>query len=78
MVKSIDVPLGIPYKRYFNNICSFVPRLPNAGETIIGSKFVKGFGGKGANPCVVAARLGAKTAMVSKVCHTTNSLGNLI
>lgn len=26
-----------------------------------------GFGGKGANQCVMAARLGAKTAMVAKV-----------
>ena len=26
-----------------------------------------GFGGKGANQCVMAAKLGAKTAMVAKV-----------
>ena len=46
---------------------SYVPRLPKAGETIHGDKFVMGFGGKGANQCVMAARLGAKTAMVAKV-----------
>ncbi|KAK3562658.1 hypothetical protein QTP86_003387 [Hemibagrus guttatus] len=43
------------------------PRLPKAGETIHGHKFFIGFGGKGANQCVQAARLGAKTAMVCKV-----------
>ncbi len=44
-----------------------VPHLPTPGETLHGHKFTVGFGGKGANQCVVAARLGAKTAMVAKV-----------
>ncbi|KPP77490.1 ribokinase-like [Scleropages formosus] len=39
------------------------PRLPKAGETIHGHRFFIGFGGKGANQCVQAARLGAQTAM---------------
>lgn len=47
---------------------SQTPRLPKAGETIHGHKFFIGFGGKGANQCVQTARLGAKTAMVCKVC----------
>lgn len=51
----------------FLHISSYVPRLPRAGETIHGTKFSMGFGGKGANQCVMAARLGAKTAMVAKV-----------
>lgn len=46
---------------------SYVPRLPKPGETIHGHKFSVGFGGKGANQCVMAARLGAKVAMVAKV-----------
>lgn len=46
---------------------SYVPRLPKPGETLHGTKFAIGFGGKGANQCIVAARLGAKTAMVAKV-----------
>lgn len=46
---------------------SQAPRLPKAGETIHGHKFFIGFGGKGANQCIQAARLGAKTAMVCKV-----------
>ncbi|XP_019405148.1 PREDICTED: ribokinase isoform X4 [Crocodylus porosus] len=49
-------------------------RLPKAGETIIGHKFFIGFGGKGANQCVQAARLGAKTSMICKV--GKDSFGN--
>lgn len=49
---------------------SQAPRLPKAGETIHGHKFFIGFGGKGANQCVQAARMGAKTAMVCKVPNT--------
>ncbi|KAL5293025.1 hypothetical protein ACFFRR_011656 [Megaselia abdita] len=46
---------------------SYVDRLPRSGETLHGSKFATGFGGKGANQCVAAAKLGAKTAMVAKL-----------
>ncbi|XP_068436567.1 ribokinase isoform X1 [Clinocottus analis] len=49
------------------DLMSQAPRLPKAGETIHGHKFFIGFGGKGANQCIQAARLGAKTAMVCKV-----------
>jgi sugar/nucleoside kinase (ribokinase family) len=57
-------------KRSCSNIailcCSYVSRLPKAGETLHGSKFSMGFGGKGANQCIMAARLGCDTAMVAK------------
>ena len=46
---------------------SYAPRLPKPGETIHGSSFSQGFGGKGANQCVMAARLGARSAMIAKV-----------
>ncbi|XP_028294417.1 ribokinase isoform X2 [Gouania willdenowi] len=49
------------------DLVSQAPRLPKAGETIHGHKFFIGFGGKGANQCVQAARLGVKTAMICKV-----------
>ncbi|GAB6032215.1 hypothetical protein CHUAL_010857 [Chamberlinius hualienensis] len=45
----------------------YVSRLPKPGETVIGENFVAGFGGKGANQCIAAARLGATTAMVANV-----------
>lgn len=42
-------------------------RLPRPGETVFGSDFYRGFGGKGANQAVAAARLGADVALVGRV-----------
>ncbi|XP_037668565.1 ribokinase [Choloepus didactylus] len=56
------------------DLVSLTSRLPKTGETIHGHKFFIGFGGKGANQCVQAARLGAKTAIVCKV--GKDSFGN--
>ncbi len=44
-----------------------ISRLPKMGETLAGSAFSMGFGGKGANQAVMAARLKARVAMVCKV-----------
>ncbi|XP_029448812.1 ribokinase isoform X2 [Rhinatrema bivittatum] len=49
------------------DLVSLTARLPNIGETIHGHKFFIGFGGKGANQCIQAARLGAKVSMICKV-----------
>ncbi|XP_012869034.1 PREDICTED: ribokinase isoform X2 [Dipodomys ordii] len=56
------------------DLVSLTSRLPKTGETIHGRKFFIGFGGKGANQCVQAARLGAKTSLVCKV--GKDSFGN--
>jgi ribokinase len=42
-------------------------RLPRIGETIIGSGFKMGPGGKGSNQSVAAARVGAKVTIISKL-----------
>jgi ribokinase len=42
-------------------------RLPQPGETLAGRDFHLGFGGKGANQAVMAARLGARVALVGRV-----------
>jgi ribokinase len=44
-----------------------VPRLPRLGETLKGHSFHLGYGGKGANQAVMAARLGAHVTMVARV-----------
>lgn len=44
-----------------------VPRLPAPGETLIGYKFQMGFGGKGANQAVMAAKLGGQVSVVTKL-----------
>ena len=41
--------------------------LPAAGETRFGESFTTGFGGKGANQAVMAARTGAKVSMITGV-----------
>ena len=46
------------------DLIAYVGRVPEAGETVIGDRFVMGFGGKGANQAVMAARLGARVSMV--------------
>jgi ribokinase len=46
------------------DLVAYVGRVPAAGETVIGDRFVMGYGGKGANQAVMAARLGARVAMV--------------
>jgi ribokinase len=45
----------------------YVPRLPRLGETLAGKQVHLGFGGKGANQAVMAARLGAKVTFVARV-----------
>lgn len=44
-----------------------VPQLPKAGETLTGSEFAIGFGGKGSNQAVMAARLGAQVSVLVKL-----------
>lgn len=44
-----------------------IDRMPKMGETVEAPSFDLGFGGKGANQAVAAARLGADVLMVTKV-----------
>ena len=49
------------------DLIAYADRLPDDGETVVGTRYETGFGGKGANQAVMAARFGAEIAMVSTV-----------
>ncbi len=49
------------------DLIAYAPRMPIIGETLEAPSFEMGFGGKGANQAVAAAKLGAAVVMVSKV-----------
>lgn len=63
MTKQGVAILGI----YAADLMFMAPRQPNMGETLIGSKFAIGPGGKGSNQAVAAARAGAKVTFISRV-----------
>jgi ribokinase len=42
-------------------------RLPEPGETVLGGASQRGYGGKGANQAVAAARAGARTSLLGRV-----------
>jgi ribokinase len=44
-----------------------VPRIPRAGETLLGGEFLTAAGGKGANQAVGAARAGGKVTFIARV-----------
>ncbi|WLR51663.1 ribokinase [Bacillus tianshenii] len=49
------------------DLTSFVQRLPEPGETLLGSQFLMGPGGKGGNQAVAAKRLGTDVQMIGRV-----------
>lgn len=59
------------------DLISYVPRFPKMGETLHGTEFRMGYGGKGANQAIMAAKLGSKVIMVSKVGDETFGEGTL-
>ena len=49
------------------DLVAMTPRFPQAGETVVGNRFLTYGGGKGANQAVAAARMGGRTSMVGRV-----------
>lgn len=49
------------------DMVAYAKRLPEAGETLIGETFQMGFGGKGANQAVMAARFSDSVFMVNSI-----------
>ena len=51
----------------FMDMLWYVPCVPKSGETLHASKFQLDFGGKASNQAIMAAKLGARVAMVAMV-----------
>jgi len=49
------------------DLISYVPRMPEWGETLHGNRFHMGYGGKGANQAVMAAKLGGEVKIITKL-----------
>ncbi|MCK5811583.1 MAG: ribokinase [Clostridiales bacterium] len=52
---------------FFEDLCGRGPYLPKPGETLIGSDFTYGPGGKGSNQAVAAKRAMADVTMITKI-----------
>ena len=52
---------------------TYCQRVPEEGETLVANRYEQGFGGKGANQAVMAARLGAPVALIG--CVGADDLG---
>lgn len=51
------------------DLITYLDRMPVEGETVEAPEFEMGFGGKGANQAIAAARLGSKVRMITMVGH---------
>ena len=51
------------------DLTAYAEVLPEAGQTLAGQLFTTGFGGKGANQAVMAARCGAEVHFIGKIGH---------
>ena len=49
------------------DLVTFVEKMPSAGETIVGKKFIQNPGGKGDNQAVAAARAGGDTTFMGAI-----------
>ena len=63
----MSVPRITVVGSYATGLTMKVERLPNTGETLLGTGYRVDFGGKGSNQAVGCARLGAKVSLVAKV-----------
>ena len=58
----------------FRDLVAISERFPKVGETIQGSKFHMGFGGKAANASVMCARMGGTVALIAKLGNDANGI----
>ena len=71
-MSKMESPYVIFVGGLFRDLVACSERFPKVGETITGSKFHMGFGGKAANAAVMCARMGAKVALIGKLGNDDN------
>ena len=49
------------------DLCFVGDKIPNKGQTILGTKYLVGPGGKGSNQAIAAARLNGEISFITKV-----------
>jgi len=57
----------VVFGSFFEDLCGRGPYIPKPGETLIGSSFTYGPGGKGSNQAIAAKRAGANVTMITKI-----------
>jgi ribokinase len=65
--RKTDSAAVVVFGSCFLDYVAYVDAIPKPGQTLGSESFAKGFGGKGANQAVMAARLGANVRMVASV-----------
>ncbi len=73
----MDAPRIVVVGSTMIDLIAYADRLPGDGETVVGSSYETGFGGKGANQAVMAARFGAAVAMVNTLGDDTHGTAYL-
>ena len=63
----MSAPRIVVVGSYATGLTMKVPRIPTAGETLLGTGYRVDLGGKGSNQAVGCARLGAQVAFVAKI-----------
>ncbi len=65
---AMDVAMTIAVFGSINaDLIAFTPRIPEAGETLLGDSFLTAPGGKGANQAIACTKLGIPTHMIGRV-----------
>lgn len=62
-----DEPTVVVVGAYNQGLTVTVPQLPVPGETVLGTEYMEGPGGKGSNQAVAAARLGVTAQFVGRI-----------
>ena len=73
-IKTMETPSVLFLGGCFRDLVACSERFPKVGETIVGTKFHMGFGGKAANAAVMCSRLGTVHVLILLTNRFINSV----